>query len=56
MSSPLPPDIKEWIQKIADEKGYEVQDPGTVYKSMDGRVWVFVVDKLTAMPLWVLMP
>jgi hypothetical protein len=48
-------DIKKRIQKIADEKGYEVQDPGTVFTAKNGALWVFVVDKVTDEPKWVLM-
>ena len=56
MSSALPPEIKKRIQKIADEKGCEIQDPGTMFKNQEGTVWVFVVDKTTDMPLWLLVP
>jgi len=31
MSIPLPEDIKRRIQEIADKKGYEVRDPGSLY-------------------------
>jgi hypothetical protein len=30
-----------------------MQDPGTVYTAKDGRVLVFVVDKIKGVPLWV---
>jgi hypothetical protein len=52
----LPPDIEKRTQKIADKQGYEIQDPGTMFKNQDGTVWVFVVDKTTDMPLWLLVP
>ena len=39
-------EIKKRIQKT-DEKGYEVQDPGTVFTAKNGALWVFVVDKVT---------
>ena len=55
MSSPLPDDIKKRITKIAEEKGYEIVDPGTVFTNKDGKLWVFVVDKATDSPHWLLV-
>ena len=53
MSIPLPDDLKKCIQEIADEKGYEVRDPGSFFTAKDGKVWVLVVDKATDASLWV---
>jgi hypothetical protein len=55
MSSPLPEDIKKQAVKIAEKKNYDVQDPGTVWTGKNGKKWVFAVDKVTDMPVWILL-
>ncbi len=55
MSSPLPEAIKTRALKIAEQKGYEVQDPGTVWTGDNGKEWVFAVDRKTDKPLWILL-
>jgi hypothetical protein len=51
----LPEDIKKRAETIAKKKGYIVQDPGYVWVGEDRRKWVFVVDKATDMPIWMLL-
>jgi hypothetical protein len=41
-----------WTQS-ADRPHLEIQDPGTVWISPSGKVFVFVVDTKTNAPLWV---
>jgi hypothetical protein len=54
MANKLPEDVKKRAEKkCADRPHLEIQDPGTVYTAKDGRVFVFVVDKITGVPLWV---
>jgi hypothetical protein len=54
MPTKLPEDIKKRAEaKCACRPSYEVQDPGTIIKSTDGRVLVFVLDKETGMSFWV---
>ena len=55
MSSPLPEAIKTRALKIAEQKGYEVQDPGTVWTGDNGKQWVFAVDRKTDKPVWILL-
>src|ERR1039458_2514426 len=38
---------------ITARENLEIQDPGTVYTAPDGRMFVFVVDKTTSIPLWI---
>jgi hypothetical protein len=40
-------------QKCAKRPNIEIPNPGTMYTAKDGRVWVFAVDKVTRVPLWV---
>jgi hypothetical protein len=56
MSDPLPEEIKKRITAIAEAKDLKVQDPGTVWRSKEGAVWVFCVDKATDIPVWLLLP
>jgi hypothetical protein len=56
MASALPEDIKKRAEKkCADNPNLVIQDPGTVYTTSDGRVFVFVVDKASHSPLWIEM-
>jgi hypothetical protein len=55
MSQPLPAAIKTRAEKIAKEKGYLVQDPGTVWTGDNGKQWVFAVDTKTDKPVWILL-
>jgi hypothetical protein len=47
----LPEDVKKRAEAIAEKKGWTVQDPGTIWAGMDGRKWVFAVDKATDTPV-----
>lgn len=52
MAKPLPEDLKKRAeQKCADYPYLEVQDPGTVITTVDGRTLVFVLDN-KRLPLW----
>ena len=53
--NPLPEDVKKRAEKIAEKKGWSVQDPGTVWISRNGNKWVFAVDKATDSPVWIRM-
>ena len=54
MSYALSEDVKKRAEKTcADSPNLEIQDPGTVYTAPDGRMFVFVVDKTTSIPLWI---
>jgi hypothetical protein len=56
MAYRLPEEIKKRAeQKCANNPNLEVQDPGTVWTSPSGIVFVFVVDKATGSPLWVVV-
>ena len=54
MANKLPDDVKKRAEaKCADRPHLEIQDPGTVWISPSGKVFVFVVDTKTNAPLWV---
>jgi hypothetical protein len=54
MANKLPDDVKKRAEaKCADRPHLEIQDPGTVWISPSGKVFVFVVDTTTNAPIWV---
>ena len=58
MPHPLPDDVKKRAEKkCADRYQYfEVQDPGHVWTSPSGKMFVFVVDNRTSSPNWIEVP
>ena len=53
MADPLPEDIKKRAEQLYGAyKHLEVQDPGTIYPTPDGKTLVMFRDKITGLGLW----
>jgi hypothetical protein len=53
MPYPLPEDIKKRAEQLyAAYEHLEVQDPGSIYPTPDGKTLVYFRDKLTGLGLW----
>lgn len=56
MAYPLPDEIKQQAAALCGDGNLEVLDPGTMYKTDDGRLLVAVRARTTKMMLWLEVP